>query len=164
MKLAEIKDARPRLIMAIGPSGSGKSTLFRKLKAENPNLEVFSLDLLRHEFYDPKDYARAWKMSVEDKTFLQRANQRFLELLKQRKDLFVDNTNLTPKSRKFYLEQAKNMGFKTIAYVFNVDLDTLIARQTTRGDKNVPAEAVRQQFSVMKRPVENEFDEVYEVE
>lgn len=160
MKLMEIKDTRPQLIMPIGPSGSGKTTLFQKLKAKNPNLEIFSLDLLRHEFYDPDDYARAWKMSVEDKTFLQRANERFLELLKRRKDLYIDNTNLTPRSRRFYLEQAKKMGYKTIAYVFDVDLDTLIARQTTRSDKNVPAEAVKQQFSVMKRPEENEFDEI----
>jgi gluconate kinase len=39
-------------------------------------------------------------------------------------------------------------------------LNTLIARQKTRGDKNVPEEAVRQQFRALQPPATGEFDEV----
>lgn len=164
MRLMEIVDQKV-LHMPIGPSGAGKSTLFRELKQQDPSLQPFSLDLLRHEFYDPNDYSRAWKMSTEDKQFSNRANQRFVEMVKSGQNLFVDNTNLTPKRRKFYLQQAKKHGYKTVAHVFsNVDLDTLIQRQETRSDKTVPEEAVRRQFQAMKEPYEGEFDEVNIVE
>lgn len=149
------------LHVPIGPSGAGKSTLFRELSQQDPSLQPFSLDLLRHEFYDPDDYSKAWKMSTEDKNFSHKANQRFIEMVKSGKNIFVDNTNLTPKRRRFYIDQAKRHGYKTVAHVFsNVDLDTLIKRQETRSDKTVPEEAVRRQHTAMKEPLEGEFDEV----
>lgn len=159
MKLNEIT-SQPTLHMPIGPSGAGKSTLFRKLKSQNPSLRSFSLDDLRHEWYDADDYRKAWEMSTQDKQFEQKANQRFIEMVKQKQDLYIDNTNLSPKRRRFYLEHARRNGYQTVAHVLNVDVDTLIARQSTRTDKTVPEEAVRRQHSAMVHPQENEFDQV----
>lgn len=159
MKLNEIF-AQPTLIMPIGPSGAGKSTLFRRLKSENPSLRSFSLDDLRHEWYDPTDYAKAWKASTEDRQFEQKANQRFIEMIKQKQDIYIDNTNLSPKRRRFYLDLARKNGYKTVGYILDVDVDTLVARQSTRTDKSVPAEAVRRQHQSMVPPQANEFDEV----
>jgi len=101
MKLSEIAK-KPIIFFPIGPSGTGKTTALKKLKEKNPNLNVFSLDILRYKFYDKDDYAKAWKMSTEDKDFSKKANTEFFELLNQRKNLYVDNTNLTPMLRKFY--------------------------------------------------------------
>lgn len=153
----------PTLHVPIGPSGSGKSTLFRKLKEENPQLLEFSLDALRHEWYDPNDYRKAWKASVDDPSFKTRAQDSFLFLLDQQKDIFVDNTNLSTKVRRFYLQQAKAKGYKTVAYVFNVPAEILIARQFTRGDKYVPENVIRDQIRALKRPLDGEFDQVIEV-
>lgn len=159
MKLYELTQQKT-LHVPIAPSGAGKTTLYNKLKQQHPNLESFSLDLLRHEFYDADDYANAFKMSTEDSEFRNRANQRFVEMLKTGQDIYVDNTNLTPKTRRFYLQQAKRAGYTTIAYVFDVPVEELIARQTTRPDKNVPEDAVRRQHASMKHPETGEFDEV----
>lgn len=158
------ENTQPTLFIPIGPSGSGKSTLYQKLKAQNPDMQVFSLDLLRHEWYDAKDYAAAWKASTEDKEFANKANQRFMEMVSTKKDVFVDNTNLTLKRRRFYLDQARRQGYKTVAYLLPTDLDTLVARQGTRKDKNVPADAVRQQFTSLQPPTSGEFDEVITID
>lgn len=160
MKLNEATENRPTLFVAIGASGSGKSTLFKKLEHKYPGLQSFSLDTLRHKFYDPDDYKKAWEASTKDSSFRSRANQEYIDLIDQKKDVFVDNTNLTPKARRFYIQEAKRRGYKTVGITFpDVDVDILIARQQTRGDKTVPADAVRQQWSVMKGPEAGEFDE-----
>lgn len=159
MKLTEL-EAQPTLHVPIGPSGSGKTTLYNKIKNENPQVQQFSFDTLRHEWYDKDDYNRAWKMSTEDKEFSNKAQQVFKDLIKSGQDVFVDNTNLTPKSRRFWVDYAKRNGYRTVAYVFNVPVDELIARQDTRPDKKVPAAAVQQQASVVKAPLDGEFDEV----
>lgn len=107
------------------------------------------------------NYARAWKMSTEDSQFGKKANDEYLRLLDEGIDLYVDNMNLSPKKRKWFLEQAKKRGYKTVAVVFpNVTLDVLLARQKTRGDKNVPEAAVRQQWMALKGPERGEFDTI----
>ena len=165
MKINEvISPNRPTLHVPVAPSGAGKTTLLRHLQAKKPDIQVFSLDLLRHEWYDPNNYAAAWQASTEDKEFANKANQRFMEMVSTKKDVFVDNTNLTPKRRRFYLDQARRHGYKTVAYLLPANLDTLIARQTTRKDKNVPADAVRQQYASLQTPTSGEFDEVITVD
>lgn len=159
MTLLELTST-PLLIVPIGPSGSGKSTLFNKLKEKVSNLDSFSFDTLRHEWYDRDNYERAWKASTEDSQFGAKAQQRFDQMLKTGRSIYLDNTNLTPKSRRQFIEKARARGYKSVAYVFNVDIDTLIARQTTRTDKTVPEQAVRQQFGAVKLPQPGEFDQV----
>lgn len=159
MKLTDITSSKT-VFMPIGPSGSGKSTLYRTLKQQHPDLLTFSLDNLRHEWYDSHDYAKAWQASVADKEFRNKANARFIEMIKSGKPLYIDNTNLTPKGRKFYLNHACQHGYKTVGIEFSVDLQTLIDRQKTRGDKQVPEQAVRQQFNSLVGAQVGEFDEV----
>ena len=161
MKINEvISPNRPTLHTPIAPSGAGKTTLLRRLQAKNPDILVFSLDLLRHEWYNPNDYATAWQASTEDRDFGKKANQRFLEMIKTGKDIYVDNTNLTPRSRGFYLQEARKRGYRTIAYLLPVDVKTLLARRATRKDKSVPEEAVLRQFAALKSPTEGEFDDI----
>lgn len=159
MKLTEIATQR-FLIVPIGPSGAGKSTLFQQLKSQYPNLVPYSLDNLRLDWYDPTDYKKAWKAASEDKTFFSRANQHFAEMVKDGQSIYLDNTNLSPKSRRYFVELAKRAGYRTIAYVFDVDVDTLLQRQRTRPDKQVPDAAVRQQVAALRPPNPGEFDEV----
>lgn len=149
------------LYISIGAAGSGKTSIIKKVIEYIPNLKVFSFDTLRHEWYDADNYANAWKMSTEDKEFGSKANQRFRELIETNHCVFVDNTNLTPKRRKFYLIEGKKHGYTTIAITFKtVSLETLLERQLTRGDKCVPEGAVRQQYNSLVLPLFDEFDHV----
>lgn len=161
----EIDPTKPFAIMPIAPSGAGKSTYLKHLREKRErNIEVFSLDLLRHEFYDATDYAKAYEGSVKDKSFESRANARFHKVAKDAIasgcDLYIDNTNLSAKRRKWYLNIVRKLGFQTRAVLMPVSLDVLLSRQNTRGDKNVPAAAVRQQYMSLQTPCIGEFDEI----
>lgn len=151
------------LYVPIAPSGAGKSTYLAMMKKSDPNLEVFSLDELRHRWYDAVDYRRAWEKSTEDKQFAEKANKEFLAILNRGQNVYVDNTNLSKKRRRFYLDEAKRRGFRTVAIVFPTTLKTLLDRQKTRGDKTVPDMAVKQQYYSLQLPSFGEFDEVVSV-
>ncbi len=153
---------QPILYIAIGVSGAGKSTTFGKLKEKDENLNYFSWDALRHEWYDKDDYKKAWEMSCKDRNFKRKADAVFNSLLAEGKSLYVDNTNLTVKRRKPMIEAAKKLGYKTVAITFDIDLNTAIARQSTRGDKYVNEGAVTQQFNSLQPPAWQEFDIEYE--
>lgn len=151
-----------KLYMPIGPSGSGKSTKFNQLKQVDPALRHYSYDQLRLDWYggEAQDYAVAWKAASADPEFNRKAKDVFVSMVLNGDDIYVDNTNLTPKSRRFFITTAKQHGYTTIALVFNVGTDELIARQKTRTDKTVPDAAVQQQASVLKGPADGEFDTV----
>jgi predicted kinase len=123
----------------------------------------FSFDDLRLEWYHPTDYAKAFQLSTQDRSFDAKASQRFQSMVETHEHIFIDNTNLTPKRRKIYIELAHKYDYKTIAIILNTPLETLIERQTTRGDKNVPEEAVRHQYNSMVLPTKGEFNQVIKV-
>lgn len=160
MKVEDIKHStKPTMFMPIGVSGSGKSTVLKQIQTVIPDILVFSLDRLRHEWYDVNDYANAYKLACADDRFMGRAQAYFFELIKQGKDIYMDNTNLG-KKRTSFVKAAVRHGLHTVAITFNVDLATVIARQKTRPDKEVPEAAVRQQWAGLQLPHPGEFDEI----
>jgi predicted kinase len=148
------------LYIAIGASGTGKSTLLKNLRVDNPDIESFSFDDLRHEWYDKNDYGNAFKLSTADKEFNKKAHAEFKKMIKAGGDIFVDNTNLTKERRKFYLDLAKKYNYHTIGFNMPIDVETIVARQKTRGDKNVKESAVRDQFARLQPGTADEFDEL----
>jgi len=157
----DTKENRPVLVMPISASGSGKSTFFTSGYADKIAGEIlpFSLDTLRLDWYGP-DYAEAFKKSCEDNGFENKTKKVFKEMISNNENVYVDNTNTSRKRRKFYLDEAKRAGYKTIAVLFPIDLDTVQARQKTRGDKCVPPDAVHRQYFGLSLPSIGEFDEI----
>lgn len=156
---------QPILWLACGPSGSGKSTCFNILKKNHPNINYFSWDDLRLKWYNPNNYSNAWELSCKDKEFKLKLDEQFHKLLNERKDLFIDNTNLTKKRRRPYIENAQRLGYTVIGITFDVSLDTLIARQSTREDKYIPDKAVIKQFECYQYPsIMEGFDEIIDSE
>lgn len=156
-----LPDGAPVMYVPIAPSGAGKSTLLSKLREEIPDINVFSLDALRHEWYDANDYGKAYQGSVDDKGFEAKANARFHAQVKERRSMYIDNTNLSARRRKMYLEGARKNGYKTIAVLMPISLDVLLARRTKRGDKTVPESAVRQHYNALQAPMLGEFHEIW---
>lgn len=160
--------SHPYLIMPIGASGSGKSNFWNHLgwpgTEEFILANYFSLDKLRHDWYDADDYTNAYRKSVADKGFGGKAQRAFIELLKEGKGVYVDNTNLSRKRRRFYVTEARNRGYYTIAVLFPVTLDTVVQRQASRTDKTVPEHAVIQHYNTLQLPMYGEFDEVLVVD
>jgi predicted kinase len=155
-----LPDDAPVMYIPVAPSGAGKSTYLAKLRETIPDINVFSLDALRHEWYDADDYAKAYEGSVNDKSFEAKANARFHAQAKERRSMYIDNTNLSARRRKMYLEGARKNGYKTVAVLMPISLDVLLARRTQRGDKTVPEAAVRQHYNALQAPLLGEFHEI----
>lgn len=154
----------PKMFVMIGTSGSGKSTLVNDLKAWYPDANVFSLDELRHQFYNndrtPEGYRDAFERSVNDKKFNSRADSAFTAMVRERKTIVIDNVNASAKRRANYITQGHRNGYKVVAVTMPVSLNTVLQRQSTRQDKSVPDEAVRRQYASIQQPSFGEFDAV----
>lgn len=152
-----LTDDMPTLYMLIGPSGAGKSTWI----ANNvPTYEHHSLDALRHIWYDPDDYARAFSMSCDDSTFMSRAQAEFMRIIKSGNNVVIDNTSLSNKRRCFHITEARKRNYKVKAVLFPVSSSVAVNRQGTRGDKKVPIEAVVRQYMSMQYPSYGDYDEI----
>ena len=146
----------PKMVIPIGPSGCGKSTYQEKFE----DFEHYSWDALRHEFYDADDYAKAYEMATADKDFMNKVNARFMDIVREGKNIYIDNVNVGKRRRTFFINEARRRGYHVQAILFPVDLITLMNRQISRPEKNVPEHAVRNQFMHLQVPQFGEFDDV----
>lgn len=158
----------PNVYVIIAASGSGKSTLTRSLiaqaQASGKQVRKYALDDLRHAYYDIHNYANAYAQAIADPEFLTRSRAQFFEDLnwcqRTRSDLIIDNTNLSSKRRNGFIQEARKRGFNIVACLIPIQLQTILDRQHTRGDKNVPAHAVEQQYMCLQLPCIGEVDHI----
>lgn len=158
-------DNAPILFVPIAAAGSGKTTLIDTIKQSfYDDMNVFSLDELRHIFYNNErtheGYRDAYDQCINDKTFESRADSVFTGMVRERKHLVVDNTNLGAKRRGKYITQARRLGYKVVGVTMPVSLQTILDRQHIRLDKNVPDEAVIRQYNTLQQPSFGEFDDI----
>ena len=158
--LGEIENLqnKPVLFVPIGASGSGKSTIYESMN-KILRLKTFSLDRMRLELYGD-DYEIAFATSTKDKNFRNICNNHYRDLLREKKDLYLDNTNTSKKNRAFYITEARNRGYFIHALLLPVDLQTIINRQHIRQDKTIPTEAVVRQYMNINLPKIGEFDRI----
>lgn len=160
-----VNPGAPVMYMPIASSGSGKTTLlnseeFEKITKSDGEILHFSMDVLRQRWYDPDDYANAFKLACEDKQFMNKINAEFVKLLKTGKTIYVDNINISKKRRVQYIQEARKHGYDVTAILFPVDLQTVLDRQESRPDKSVPLNAVKQQYMRLSLPTLGEVDEI----
>lgn len=155
------------LYMPIGVSGCGKSTFLNSAKMNSilstdgvDELLYFSMDVLRHEWYDVDDYTNAFKLSCEDKEFKNKVNNVFVDMIKTGKSIYADNINISKKRRAQYIDLARKHGYKITAILIPVDLQTVLDRQSSRIDKSVPLDAVKQQYMQLSSPSLGEVDTI----
>lgn len=145
------------LVVAMGPSGCGKSTQLKKLQKKDYDFHHYSWDKLRLEWYSP-DYAKAYQMSVDDPSFNAKYMKEFKTQILTGKNIYIDNTNLSRKRRRPFIDDARKHGYNVIGYVFPISIDTVLKRQFTRSDKCVPSAAVNQHYMSLQGPLYGEFD------
>ena len=146
----------------VGVSGSGKSTAQKAISnlLMDRTQAVFSLDDCRFSFMDyshpgqwwsdndtmKSRYAQAFAYATEyEKEFKEFTTQEWNKCLKY-DVVFIDNTNLTKKSRTRWTTEARVKGFKVCAVQMQTSLQVVIDRQSTRSDKSVPESVIRDMY------------------
>lgn len=143
----------------VGPSGSGKSTLIDTLLKSSAGGIVFSLDSCRMQFAEGFDeylgiplhlekdrYSAAYHLSMEHEKEFKEYHKEVWEHALTHEYVYVDNTNLTKKSRAPWIQGARAKGFTIIGAEVMAPLSVVLARQATRSDKAVPAARVTEMY------------------
>lgn len=150
----------PILYIMCGPSGCGKTTYIENSDALAHCIHV-SRDEIRYSIIkDDDDY-----FSHEKEVFRVFISS-IVELLKEGYDVVADATHLNEFSRR-KLTQAIDIyttDYKIIYVVFNVDVETCVARNAQRtGRANVPEDIVRSMCRNFRRPTKDEDERIIDI-
>ena len=140
----------------IGPAAAGKTTwVMDRLRPEDEHvsLDIYRLQFFRHTHPEHEDvqYDVAWTYCCSaSKQFDEYVNGEsklaFAVAAKNGSDVYVDNTNLTAKSRKSWIQLARKHRFKVVAVEFNRTLGKVLAQNSARTDKFIPENVIKDQF------------------
>lgn len=143
--------------MPIGPSGCGKSTHIANLDRD---VEHYSWDNFRISWYPADTYNESWEAANADSNFKNKINSEFITLVKSGKSIYVDNVNISKKSRNFFVTEARKRGYKVVAIVFPITVDQLIYQQDYRKDKTISRGVYSNMYAKVQQPSYGEFDKV----
>jgi predicted kinase len=148
---------RTKVYLLVGAPGCGKSTWAKEMVEKDSLIVLLCPDTFRARFGTSEG-----DQSVSAKAF--EATRYGLDAaLADGKDVIVDATNMYKKARKQFLDIARKYLADTEAVVFEVDRDTLLERNKTRGEKggrNVPVEVIDNMLAKYQKPDLDEFDTV----
>ncbi len=130
-----------RIVVLVGIPGSGKSTL---AKSRYPHYIRTNLDTLGSRRKEDIEISIA---------------------LINGKDIVIDNTNTTRKSRRKYIELAKILGLQVHAVYLKCPLDVALLRNSRRiGKEHVPDRAIIMYHRILQEPTLDEGFDSVEVE
>jgi predicted kinase len=130
------------IVVLVGIPGSGKTTI---AKSSFPNHKRINLDTLHTRNMEDEEIANA---------------------LSNGRDIVIDNTNTTRKSRSKYVQMAKLFGVTVRAVYVKAPVELALQRNASRqGKERVPDSAVRFYNKIIQAPTVDEgFDKVDVVE
>jgi adenylate kinase family enzyme len=165
-ELIELGKSQPLFVILVGAPGSGKSTLLGALKAHMP-LVIGSTDdqIEEHAAEHGLTYSQAFER-INFKTLKKRMELTMTEAVARSQHVFVDQTNMTRKSRSGKLKLAGDKHLK-LAVDFDVPDKVLIERIKVRGietGKVIPPGIFFSMMKTYEAPSRDEgFDRVYTV-
>ena len=144
---------KPEIVYLVGLPGSGKSTYIKKYL---PNHVVISNDNIVEKYAKQwkTNYNAAWE-KLDFKVVTAELQTLYNKAIKEKKNIVIDNTNMTPKARKKYdhKDYIKN------AVVFEISDSELKNRQDKRNKESgklIPDSAIKQMKSIYKAPTKEE--------
>ena len=157
------EDKTKTIKVLIGLPNSGKSTYIKTNKQENE--EVLSFDDILLEEYEGLDYNTAFYKMIEDKKqeeIEKKFNSKKIETNKLGKNMIIDKTNLSKKSRRKLLSNLKKF-YKKKAIMFIVSRETLEERNKLRKEqenKSITEKTYEKFMKTFTMPDYSEFDEI----
>lgn len=150
-----MKQGKGVLIVMVGLPGSGKSTIAESFKKDYP-CTIVSTDEIRREICD----GNIQDMSKNEEVF-RIYHSRINTLLKERKFVVADATNLTMKSRRAILNNIQNIDCFKVAFVVSKDYETCVY-DNNRRDVSVPLTVMDKMLKSFQIPfMEEGFDIVH---
>lgn len=146
------------LYLMCGVPGSGKSTYLKNNVIENEFTVIISRDKIRFSIVKPDEPYFSHEDEVCEK-FWTAIN----EALAANKTVWVDQTSLTPKARKWLLQHIKGYEHANIVWI-DEDLETCLKRnELRRGTRAyVPRSAIRRMYLQFIKPsLDEDFDNIY---
>lgn len=133
-----------QLVLLVGIPGSGKSTLAKRLI--DKGFASLSADAIRQELWG----------NIEDQREPQEVFAVFYarmdELMKENRDIVIDNINTNPRHREEIISKAKQSGYSDIQlWVLDLPLETCLARNRERG-RQVPEDIVSKMHATLNGP------------
>lgn len=117
----------PTLVIPVGVAGSGKSTYYQQ---HYPTFTQVSADTWRYKINNHKQPDN----NTEEKVW-QETGRQLAQAIKQRNNIFYDNTNRSRKRRSILYQQAKQHQYHVIAVWFVLPMVTLVNRDQQRPDR-----------------------------
>lgn len=101
-----------KIYVMVGNIGSGKTTLVKKILVDHPDIVVISRDALRYMVGAGK-----YVFNSELESHIFEAARSMIQLVMQGEkfDILVDETNISVKNRRDYLDLAEWFGYEAIA-------------------------------------------------
>lgn len=155
-----LEQKEKELVIAIGLPGTGKSTYIKRKFAKHV---IVSNDKVVDKFAKKQDvdYNKAFDTIGRDK-IIQLGKRDFMKALKTGKNIVLDNTNLTKKIRKEYLDKAQD--YKKIAVVFKLsdkELEKRLKSREKETGKSIPDDVMTKMRKEYEAPSKAEgFDEI----
>lgn len=135
------------LFLMCGIPGAGKST-FLKSHIKKKNTVIISRDVIRFSIVKPDEEYFSHEDEVV-KIFWEQINK----ALTEGKDVFVDQTSLTPKSRKWLLQHVAGYKHANVVWI-DEDLETCLERNNKRRGTRayVPEDTIRHMYDQFVEP------------
>lgn len=135
------------LYLMCGVPGAGKSTFIKK-RTRLDHAIVVSRDAIRFSIVKPDEEYFSHEDEVV-KIFWEQINK----ALAEDKDVFVDQTSLTPRSRKWLLQHATGYKHASVIWI-DEDLETCLKRnEERRGTRSyVPESSIRRMYDQFVEP------------
>jgi predicted kinase len=145
-----------RAIMLVGLPCSGKSTW---RNSSFPGWKIISSDDIIDDLCnrDAITYSEGFQKYIKQAEEVMWA--RFDNAIARKKDIIIDRTNMTMKSRKNFLDRLKSASYKVDCVVFMVDDDVLQERLENRANmtgKRIPSEIIDSMKKYWQEPMESE--------
>jgi putative nucleotidyltransferase with HDIG domain len=152
----------PKLYVFIGTPGSGKSTHLEKYY--DKNTVVISRDSLVEEIGRGETYNEMWKSlsDEEQKEIDIRLMKKFNAAIREKRNIVVDMTNMSKKSRRKWVSNAPN--HEKIAIFFMTSIETIMQRNKNRIGKEIPNFVIQNMMKSFSFPSYDEFNIVSIIE
>lgn len=155
---SKIDDNHVPIVFLVGLPGAGKTSL----RARFGGYCIISRDDCLHQVTGEKDYRKAWQMQEAQGLSAQidaLLNAQFQQAIRDKQPILMDMTNLTRKSRRYWLSQLPSHYSPSALLLITCD-QTLAKRNQQRQDKSLDQKVMHDMMLRFEHPLFDEFEQI----